>query len=423
MRLRKEGIKIRVSNVLEKYLTLLEYLWVFAVILNGNSVFHALMVTDLHLLEISVALTGVLLISTFIIRNVHVTRCNAIITIFVLMHCTAYLSVMQTQINAGIFIKLLVIGGPLAFLLFAELNRMGRLFDLVHRFVKVMCLLAVVSLVFWYLGVIAKVIEPNGYALISWGNFNRIHGFYGIHYAFQLDTTFFPEEYIYRNSGIFAEAPMFNLWLDIALAIEVFLTAKPSKWRVILLCVTILTTMSVTGIIFIVLCAVLWTILHYRHMSHTNKGLMFLAALIGIPLLVWLVAHTLVLKGDTMSFEMRLSDYVGGVQLWMDYPLFGAGFGNLSALQPYVYSPEGAVGFSNSIMAVLSTGGAWMALLYYLPHIAMVIPKVVGGRRNACFGICMLFLFCTTIFFARYIGVLVVMFGLALITGPKHEEP
>jgi len=127
------------------------------------------------------------------------------------------------------------------------------------------------------------------------------------------------------------------------------------------------------------------------------------------------------LKAETDSFDMRLSDYIGGVKLWMDYPLFGAGFGNLKVFIGYVYSPNGTVGFSNSIAAVLGTGGVWMALLYYLSHIGMLIPTITGSRKLSCFGICMMFLFCTTIFYARYIGVVIIMLGLAIMLGPKDK--
>lgn len=404
------------------YMTLLEYLWVCFMILNGNSVFHASSTVDFKLLEIAVALTYVLLISNFLLRWIRATRLNVIFMIFIVLYCTIYLGVMQMKMNAGVFIKLFLLGAPALFLLFVELHRQGRLMQLMGRFVNVMCVLSVVSLVFWYLGVIAKVLEPNMYIPISWGNFNYAEGFYGVHYAFQLDTTFFPQEYIYRNSGIFAEAPMYNLWLDFALAIELFLREKTSKFRVVLLIVTIMTTLSVTGILFVAMCLGLTALVHFKQMKRINKGLQIILAMVAIPMIVFLLLQTIALKGDTQSFEMRLSDYIGGARLWIEYPLFGAGFGNLKALQPYVYTPDGAMGFSNSIMAVLSTGGAWMAVLYYIPYLAMLFPQVTGSKKYACFGWCMLFLFFTTIFFARLIGVLIIMLGLALMVGKIYLE-
>ena len=410
-----------VKRTVRMFIAIIEYIWAFIIILNGNSVFHASSVKDYKLLELAVFMTFVLLIMNFMLRRIKATRMNVVFMIIILLYGTIYLSFMQTQINAGIFIKLFLLGAPTLFLLFVELHRKNLLLQLIFRFVDLLCLLSVVSLVFWYLGVIAKVIQPNMHIPISWGNFTYADGFFGVHYAFQLDTTFFPDAYIYRNSGIFAEAPMFNLWLNIALAIEVFLRPKTSKIRVVLLIVTILTCMSVTGIIFTVLCLGLSALLHFKEMKRFQKGFLIVLGIVGIPLAAYLVFQVLAMKGDTQSFDMRLSDYVGGVRLWMDYPVFGAGFGNLKALQNYVYSPDGAVGFSNSIMAVLSTGGAWMALLYYVPHIAMLFPWITGSKKFSCFGWCMMFLFCTTIFFARFIGVLVIMLGCAVMVGSHYH--
>jgi hypothetical protein len=281
----------------------------------------------------------------------------------------------------------------------------------------------VISLIFWFLGEVFKVITPNGYLNIAWGNFNLVHGYYGIHYAFQVDTTFFPDAHLYRNSGIFAEAPMFNLWLDIALATELFLKPKASKLRVVILAVTVLTTLSVTGILFLVLCAALKACSNLRRMSKTKIGILFFAGAVIIPLLGGVVIKSVVLKTDTQSYLMRLSDYAAGVRTWVERPLFGAGFGNLGALQEHVVGIENASsGFSNSVTAVLGTGGLWTALLYYISHVGMIFPRFTGSKKLACFCLCMMFLFVTTIFFARFIGVLMVVFGYAIITGAKAPD-
>lgn len=420
--LRTDESRAGISKLARRALDVLEYLWAFVIILNGNSVYHASANVQLPLLELAVVLTFLLLVTNLVLYRIRTSRYNVLLMVVLLLYCTIYLSIMQTVMNAGVYIKLFVLGAPLMFLLFAELHRRGRLLALMHRFVGLLCVLAVISVIFWYLGSVAKVIMPNMYVEINWGFFDVANGYYGIHFAFQLDTTFFPDAYLFRNSGIFAEAPMFNLWLSIALAIELFMTDEPSRWRCVILALTIVTTLSVTGILFLVLCMVLSAILHYRQMSRMGKGLLLLGAVIAVPILVSVLIKSMTLKSETQSFDMRLSDYIGGVKLWMDYPVFGAGFGNLSAFFPYIYSPEGTVGFSNSIMAVLGTGGMWMALLYYISHIGMLFPRATGSKKLSCFGICMMFLFCTTIFFARFIGVLIVMLGLAIITGPKYTK-
>lgn len=101
--------------------------------------------------------------------------------------------------------------------------------------------------------------------------------------------------------------------------------------------------------------------------------------------------------------------------MWMDYPVFGGGYGNLGALLEYIYSPTGVVGFSNSILAVLATGGLWMAILFYIPLVGCLFRKTTGSRNLVLFSICYFYLFCTTAFFSRYLAVVMVAFGLAVM--------
>ena len=416
--------KTRVTSV-GILLTVLEYLWAFFVIMNGNTVYHANANVDFHLLEIALGLTGVLLAVNIAFMRMRATKMNLLVAMLMMLYTTIYLSVRQTSMTASLFIKLFVIGAPLAYLLFAELYRQGRLFRLLYRIVDILCIMAVVSLYFWIFGELLGLIQRNGYVELNWGTAGSVEGYYGVHFAFQLDTTFFPDLFIFRNSGIFAEAPMFNLWLSIAISIELFLKEKPSRNRIILLAITIFTTMSVTGMMFLALSLGLFTMQHYRELSRKKKILLWSALLVVVPLVVGFLAKILLLKTETQSYDMRLSDYVGGIKLWMDYPVFGCGYGNLALLLPYIYSPDGVIGFSNSITAVLGTGGMWMAVLFYVPLLGVLFPQLTGSKKISCLGVCYLYIFCTTAFFARYIAIVMLALELALMTGSgrKIKEP
>lgn len=417
-------IRIRIPSVPRIIIGITEYIWVFFVILNGNSIFHSVSSRNLYLLEMVVVTTFLLLAMNLLFYRTQPSRRGVLGAVAIMCYTAVYFGIMENTMSATTYLELFIFGAPLLFMLFTELYRHGRLLKLMRRFTDVVCILAVVSLFFWISGEVLGIIRPNGYTNINWGNFSLIKGYYGIHYAFQYDTTFFPGQDLLRNSGIFSEAPMFNLWLDLAVAIELFLKPKASKLRIVLLAVTICTTLSVTGILFLVLCVLLFAISHIRNMNRLQTCMMLLMAIVVLPLLAYVVVHSMTLKVDTDSYEMRLSDYSDGVQLWMDYPVFGAGFGNLRAFQGYVYTPMtiNAAGFSNSIIAVLGTGGAWMALMYYIPHFCMVVPRWTGSKKLSCFGVCALYLFVTTIFFARFLGVLLVVFGYVILFNEKNPE-
>ena len=413
-------IKIRIPSVPSLVIGAMEYVWVILVVLNGNSVYHANSIRNLYLMEAILVMTFLLLAANILLYRSQPSRGSLLGAVLIMAYSAVYLCIQQYSMSATDFMELFVIGGPLTFLLFSELHRYDRLIKLLYKIVDVILLLAMISLIFWFLGEVFHLIKPNGYVNITWGKFQSVRGYYGIHYAFQLDTTFFPDAYLYRNSSIFSEAPMFNLWLDIALAIEIFLKPKASWLRIIILAVTVFTTLSVTGILFLVLCVVLSALLRIRHLSKRQACVFLLTAFVALPVLAAVVITSYKLKVDTRSYEMRLADYVDGFLLWMDYPLFGAGFANLRALQ--AYNDTTVVGFSNSVMAVLGTGGLWMALIYYIPHIGILFPRASGSGKISCFGMCMLYLFITTIFFARYIGMALVMIGYVVLAGAKRRK-
>lgn len=407
---------ISLNNLLFGFL---EYCWAVLVVLNGNSVYHANAVRNYQLLPLCVVMTVVLLAVNILFGRIRIKKRNLLIAVGLCLYALVYYVVRQDRMSAMNFLYLFILGLPCLFLLFAELHRKGELLGLIYRLSNVVYIFAVMSLFFWVFGVILNVIQPNMSTRINWGNIDRVEGYWGLHFLIQRDTTF--GTWIYRNSGIFAEAPMLNLWTNIALAVELFLRNKPSKLKVGIFILTIITTMSTTGFVFIALCILLKYYDSFGKMGTVMKLLLLLVGLMTIPFVLYSVNLLLVEKSDTVSFAMRLSDYIAGLQLWWDYPLFGSGFGTLSYLMQYTYSASGAIGYSNSIMAVPATGGLWMTLLYYIPHFAATVPSLTKSKAFFCFSICFVYLFVTTVFFARYLAVVMIALDMAVLLERKNS--
>lgn len=415
--------RLRIPGLMRLLCVALEWAWAVLVVLNGNSVYHANSLKDYHLLELSVAVTYALLLLLLYSGQIRLYSSQMIGVVVLVLHSVIYLCVRQEEISSTDFGFLFVLGLPALYLLFSQLHERGMLTKLISKLNTVVTALAVISLYYWIFGVMLDWLYPNMYTCITWGRFGWIYGYDGLHFEVQLDTTFFPDQYIFRNSGIFAEAPMFNLWLNIALAIELFLRDKPSKFRVLILAVTVFTTMSVTGILFLALTVVLYLILHHQTMGTVKRGfLVALSVVFILPVLVLIISYSMQLKVGTESYEMRLSDYTSGIKLWMQDPVFGSGYGNLQSLMEYTYSPDGVIGFSNSLTAVLGTGGLWMALLFYIPLFGAIFRRWTGDRKLSFFAICVLYLFCTTAYFGRYICVVLVAVEMAFIRRPAKIQ-
>lgn len=411
--------RIRLPGLLAGLCIVLEWVWTILVVLNCNSVYHANTLKDYHLLELSLAATYALLFLQLYSGQIRLYSRQMIGAVGLALYGVIYLCVRQDSISATNFAYLYVMGLPALYLIFSQLHQQGRLLTLLRKLNIVVTVLAVISLFYWIFGVMLEWIRPNMYTCITWGRFGWILGYDGLHFEVQLDTTFFPGQYIYRNSGIFAEAPMFNLWLNIALAIELFLRDRISKFRVLILVVTVFTTMSVTGILFLALAVTLYLILHYQGVGTIRRALVIVISVLFIlPVMVGIVNYSMGLKADTVSYQMRLADYLSGFELFLEFPVFGGGYGNLQSLMDYSYSPNGIIGFSNSLTAVLGTGGLWMSALVYIPHFGALFTRWTGSKKLCCFATCVLFLFCSTAYFSRYIFVVLLAAEMAFLYRP-----
>ena len=152
--------------------------------------------------------------------------------------------------------------------------------------------------------------------------------------------------------------------------------------------------------------------------------LISLLCLTCLPIIGFFIYDIIVNKMATASYLIRMQDYVAGFLLWKNNPILGGGFGNLSTLQKYILnSITTNVGFSNSVMAILGTGGLWNFFIYIISVIAPMLGNYEKKKHRVAFALIYCFLTITTIFFARYIAVVFIAFGVASlpIFGNREE--
>lgn len=402
------------------FAVILEYIWAFLLVMNGNTVYNANALRNYHLLPLCVIATAILLLVFTMLGIIRLRRNTVFIGMFVFYYCLVYAVVKAKQMVLNNYLFLFCIGLPLLLILFTELHHQNKLIPLIYRLENVILGFLILSLVFWFFGTFLHVLKPNMSTEINWGIFNHINGYWGLHFDIQRDTTFGVT--IYRNSGMFTEGPMLNLWACIALAIELFLKKNRSKLNIAICIAAILTSMSTTGLLFIGVCVFLLTLGKKGKKSRFRIFLDFTMIFIVIPIMLYALASVMQLKMNTLSFRMRMSDYIDPLRLWAKFPIFGSGYGSLSSLKGYVYSSHGQLGFSNSVIAVLATGGLWMGLLFYIPHIASMFSKVTKDTGISQFCICLFFLFCTTAFFGRYLAVVMIAICFAVMFPPKVQK-
>ncbi len=252
-------------------------------------------------------------------------------------------------------------------------------FSLLLCYKNIVLCLAGLSLILWFFGPVTGLLPATSLVYDSWGGGVRpLQSYFHLFYAETRGYSFLGLS-LQRNIGFFTEAPMHSLHLSLALLTELFLTEKPDKKRCILLIVTIVTTISMTGYILVLLAMGYHLFLAKRKESNREAAKKILLFPVGAA--VAAVAYQLVLaKLETSSGSTRLDDFQAGFQAWSQNWLLGNGYGNTEVLVQYMSSFRlYNTGFSNSPMLVLAQCGLYIGGVYLF---GLIRGCLVGIRRR-----------------------------------------
>lgn len=386
------------------------YLFVVFLILDGNSMYHALAYRDFHFPLICAFLSALL-----VILDMRSLRKKSVALAFALMvYFAAYFLIKQEDVAREAYLCIFIVGVPCWVLLFQKMSGADERKEVFYAIEGVMAVLTVIALFFWTFGSLLKLFSTNMSVVVSWGKLREYSGYFGLHFNTNISNSFGLGLPI--NSGIFAEGPMFNLWLCISLATELFLRKTLSKKRCAIFLLGILTTLSTTGVFFIAMSFALKYITTFKDKMGRMKLFMVIFAAILLPVAASALKDIFLLKVRTSSYLIRLQDYIAGFKVWRESPLLGSGYGMISALQKYVRaSAQGNVGFSNSITAILGTGGLWNFSVYLLSILAPLVRKGEDRANIVAFTLCYAFLSVIVIFFARFLMAVFIAYGLSFL--------
>ena len=260
-----------------------------------------------------------------------------------------------------------------------------------HLFIKfsnIVAVIAIISLFFWFLGSTLELIPSTAIIPNSWAGDRFIPTYFGVYFETQEAMATSGAESMIRNSGIFNEAPMYNMILCTALSIEMFLHQKISVKRIILLTLTILSTISTTGGVFMF---IVYAIKAYNSFASNYKLQMILLLPIFILMGVFSINNILDNKKETgeYSYNSRSHDIVKCIEVGIENPIAGVGI-----MYKAAYAESNFFGFSNSLFGVFAHGGFYFLLLYLFPF--LIIPLIlllkyknssIGGILLSYFGV------------------------------------
>ena len=389
---------------------ILEYAAVFCIILEFNTPYLIFTVAK-RMIQIfpAIILVCLILMSNYSIRKkvngwLFVYWVGSLIPMFVI----------RSNLDGYIFRYIIIL--PLLWIYLSLRKETGykSYLSLFFCFSNMMVILACISLAMWLSCSILQIFPPTGLFPFEWSpNANFIPTYWGIYFETQSVAPL--GEWVHRNSGIFNEGPMHNMPLCVAFCIEYFLRPVRSKVRLSILTITILTTLTTTGQLFLLLILGL-------HLYKTFRGKLRAAIIILAPLLLfggYMAATTLVENkketGGEKSVDLRTEDITYCIEAGIKHPVLGVGLVE-DEKSEFLWKGK-KLGSSNSLFAVFAKGGIYVLVLYF--GTLVLIPYMYYKKnKDTDFLFAMLgffFLFTITISFLRYLTLLFIAWGLSNI--------
>lgn len=282
--------------------------------------------------------------------------------------------VLRAQISANKL--LLLIAFPLLIIPFLVMERERNSIVFFRYFCNIMVFIASCSLLFTMVGLLGVPLNSSITSLWSGGTI--VGGYFHLHFfpggTQKIPFLFF---HILRNSSIFPESPIFGYYLSLALVFQNFIINRNRfvDLQSFIIYIAIITTASTTSLFIAIGVFVIKSIIFIRNKTIKKIYMFFLFVLL-IVALEYIIQFKL--KNSLGSVSIRSDDFRAGMMAFLDHPIFGNGFNNLSSIEAYMdanrlsYNPEAIAlglnraGFSLGLPEMLALGGFYYAFFWLI---------------------------------------------------------
>lgn len=389
---------------------ILEYLLVFCIILEFNTPYLIFPEVKRMIQVFPIfILLGLLIISNYSITK----KVNILVFIYLVGALFPMLALRDHNYPSYIIRYVLIL--PLLWMYLSHRKEFGSSVynSLFLKYSNVMVIIAVASLVMWFLCSILQVVPATSFFPYEWGSsIDFIPTYWGVYFETQSIAPL--GEKIWRNTGIFNEGPMYNMALCVAFIIEYFIQPFRSKTKLWILAIAIFTTFTTTGQFFLMGIGI-WSV--FNRMGRRYRILLLLV----VPILLYfgyVVAGTLLANkkatGGEDSMNLRTEDITWCMEAGMEHPMLGVG---LTLREGESLWHGKTLGRSNSLFAAFARGGLFVLILYI--GALLLIPYLYYRKYKdpkwfyAMF--CFFLVFTVTVSFLNYLTLLFIAWGMSNI--------
>ncbi|QNQ80524.1 O-antigen ligase family protein [Lactobacillus sp. PV034] len=328
----------------------------------------------------------------------------------------------STYPNTKLFALRLLIVVVLFFWLIKLENK--RIPSILISYWNLMIIIGLISLLFWVLGSLFRLISPTGTVESFWGAFDGIphlvNSYFNVYYETQSVNSIIGT--FIRNTAIFTEGPMAALNFSLALLIGINSSSKNLVLKNTILVFSLASTFTTTGYIFLtILILGHWIDRLKKKNSFNISYLIFILPILIVGSLLLIVLFNQKRIYGSGSVDVRFDDYRVGLKTWTQHIIFGTGISNSNALRNNMELWRmGNPGFSNSITEVLANGGLYLGILYFGSFFKGLLTK--DGLKKI-FVVMTFYLFVTTAFTYNYILIfLLIWFSSFSTTRENNNE-
>lgn len=305
---------------------------------------------------------------------------------------------------------------PLMTVIFRLYRELGTPYQLFYRLADITVVLALLSFIIWFFSAVLGIMQPTGQVPLDWGGKHFADNYFNLRFSlsWQKEYLGFLNATLERNTGIFPESPMYNIFLITALYTEFFLRKRTDWIRILLLSLTILSTFGTLGIMLALAAYLLRFIYSIDNRNYSNAVIFSAIGLTLFFILLLVYNKSIVGAG---SFGVHVDDYIASFKAWQTAPLFGNGYDNETVIQSFMSSfRQSNKGLSNSIAVVLAEGGCVLFVFYLIPFAILFRQyTTTENSRIAYWAVGIFGLFATTIFHYRFYMILILAFGYSFL--------
>lgn len=382
---------------------ILEYIVVLFIILECRSVYTYMLIDLIN----DVLFRGTLFLLGLLVLlarkgNIHILKTIGFILLYGCWLLPSIIKILpQNQLSYICRFYFLII----LFVVYLACNRQNY-YNLLSKYVNLIVFLSVFSVIMWLLCSIFQILPLDYTVPYYWTpNVKLINSYYYLY--FETQNSLFCGIPIVRNTAIFTEAPMYNFHLCLALLALLFLKKERSITKVSILSLTILTTFSTTGQLFLLISFFLKFLLSEFSLKYKIM-VWFISLILGVVLVF--VGNEILenKKQANNSYAIRITDMKKEFRMWEQNPIMGVGYGNSTNKNS-----------SNSTFFILANGGIYLFSLYCFSILIYPFIKMKSIRLKVFF-VLFFVLFSITIVPNSIVVFLIISFSFSRIISKKH---